>query len=1061
MSGRILKGGRSAGRRLGWSAAFVAIVIAALGASVPSAPQARRPVSATGAEQTGAGARLPGFQFAPPGSPPSQFMEASEPSAFEPGTVLVGFRPGVSTAQRHVIERAVGATGAKLLGPHIRPMGRGRVRTSEFLEPFELLVPTTQVLEVVQRLRANPGVAYAEPNYMEQLAGVTPNDTYYTKQWADNNTGQSSPIQENEEVLGKEEAGTPGNDDNAANAWQVTTGSRSIVVAELDTGVDYTHPDLAANIWSNPGGLKGYPGYECPKGTHGIDVVPAKETLEDYCNPVDEDTAYHGHGTHVAGIIGAVGNNGIGVTGINWQTTILPVKWIQTALTEGQTSNLILAMQWVVAAKQEGVNIRVVNDSGDFTGTEKSTALENEIKVLGENNILFVSPSGNAAADNDEETSISRWPCAYDEANQLCVTSTNHNDELPSWASYGPKTVDLAAPGDSIYSTQREASPHEYGYMSGTSTSVPQVSGAAALILSAEPKFSATELKADIDNNVDHLPSLEGKLITGGDLDICKAIPKCVPHAEPAPIFGVNRIGPDTDSGLTANDKIVNKAELKVAGSVSRVRVFAVPGSVTSGTETLKAVIYANSGGAPGALLATGSEVDYPCEANPYCESGTVNGTTPTRVDNWINLPFASSVSLPAGTYWIGFITGGTSDRMGYTYEPVEGSRAYNSNTFSSGPSNPFGTPTIDDEQASLYATYTVPGPPVNTALPKITGTPEAGQKLESSNGSWSENPTSYTYQWLRCETTCAAITGATKQTYEPVTEDVGHRLEVQVTAKNSLGFSSPATSAQTAVVQAEGTSTFGTTTEGTSAESDPANVKGVNKYALSANGSVSKLSIYLQPTGTAGSQAFEGVIYAESSGAPGALLGTTSPLTFSSTNSAGWYELNFATPLTLAAGNYWIGFISGTTAGVAAYRYASVTSAIDYNSNTYTSGPSNPFGTPTVASAQLSLYATYIATPVDKTPPTITGTAKQGETLTEVHGEWTNKPTSYTYQWLRCEGSTCTPITLAGASQTYVPVSEDVGHTLEVQETAKNAGGPGNPATSLPTSTVLPAAPV
>ena len=118
----------------------------------------------------------------------------------------------------------------------------------------------------------------------------------------------------------------------------------------------------------------------------------------------------------------------------------------------------------------------------------------------------------------------------------------------------------------------------------------------------------------------------------------------------------------------------------------------------------------------------------------------------------------------------------------------------------------------------------------------------------------------------------------------------------------------------------------------------------------------MSKLSLYLQPTGTSGQQSFEGVIYAESGGAPGALLGSTSPLTFTSTSPAGWYDLSFPTALKLAAGNYWIGFISGGTAAVAAFRYDSVASALDYNANTFTSGPSNPFGTPTPSAADIAL---------------------------------------------------------------------------------------------------------
>ncbi len=244
--------------------------------------------------------------------------------------------------------------------------------------------------------------------------------------------------------------------------------------------------------------------------------------LTSTCDPLDDDTAYGGHGTHVAGIIGAVANNGAGVAGMNWQTSILPVKWLNSEA-EGFTSGLIAALQWLVAAKQSGVNVRVVNDSATFVGTAYSRALSEELDTLGANNILFVTAAGNTANNNDEEK-VRRYPCGYDRPNEICVTASNNKDALPSWANYGPHTVDLAAPGVSVYSTLRNGA---YGYLSGGSMASPQVAGAAALILSVAPSLSATALKADILENVDKLPSLAGKVITGGRLNVCRAMPGC------------------------------------------------------------------------------------------------------------------------------------------------------------------------------------------------------------------------------------------------------------------------------------------------------------------------------------------------------------------------------------------------------------------------------------------------------------------------------------------------------------------------------------------------------
>src|SRR5271167_889342 len=523
----IVQGSRSRGHWLTGLVAFAVVlaVIAILAQIATTSVGARHRAAQAGPASALAGGRGWGraSSVAPLPETPALVAKLAHgtyrgPGIYVPGDVVLAFRAGASEAQRRSIERAVGVLSAKHLGPRIKPVGHGRATGPEYLEPLELRVARAQTLAVIERLQRYAAVAYAEPNYLQQATGV-PEDPYFGKQWGSNNTGQSIPTQNNEETVSKEsEPGIVNADDQAVPAWSVTTGSRSIVVAELDTGVQYTHPDLKENIWSNPGGIG-----KCPAGTHGFNTLWSieKKTEAEYCNPNDFDTVYKGHGTHVAGTIGAVGNNGIGVVGINWKTTILPVRWMETAL-KAETARLIEAMQIIVAAKQEGVNIRVINDSGDFTGSAKSEALEKEIETLGANNILYVSPAGNNGSDNDEPgtgkgtekgVGTSDYPCDYDKANQICVTSINHDDELPGWASYGPKTVDMAAPGVSIFSTQaREAevsggSGYEngagYGYMSGASTSVPQVSGAAALILSIKPTMSATELKADIVNNVD------------------------------------------------------------------------------------------------------------------------------------------------------------------------------------------------------------------------------------------------------------------------------------------------------------------------------------------------------------------------------------------------------------------------------------------------------------------------------------------------------------------------------------------------------------------------------
>jgi hypothetical protein len=263
--------------------------------------------------------------------------------------------------------------------------------------------------------------------------------------------------------------------------------------------------------------------------------------------------------------------------------------------------------------------------------------------------------------------------------------------------------------------------------------------------------------------------------------------------AEPgSSTFGKTTVGASKDGGLLANYKIVHKATLNAPGSVTKLSVYAIPGTKSPSPQSLKAVIYADSGGSPGALVATGPEVVY---------KGNVNGT------GWFDLPFSSGVALTPGTYWLGFITGTESSGMGYVYDSVANSRAYNPNAYATGPTNPFGAATQDSQQASINATYVPsppPPPPTNTSPPTISGTPQQGQTLTEAHGSWTGEPTSFAYQWQSCDTegkSCASISGATAQTYVPSEADVGHTLCVLETASNTGGASSPAASAVTAVV--------------------------------------------------------------------------------------------------------------------------------------------------------------------------------------------------------------------------------------------------------------------
>ena len=255
------------------------------------------------------------------------------------------------------------------------------------------------------------------------------------------------------------------------------------------------------------------------------------------------------------------------------------------------------------------------------------------------------------------------------------------------------------------------------------------------------------------------------------------------------------------------------------------------------------------------------------------------------------------------------------------------------------------------------------PPPPVNISLPAITGTPQQGLPLSAQNGTWSNEPTSFGYEWQRCDAAgakCSPISGAMLQSYTLAPADVGSTLRVTVTATNGGGPSAAVTSAQTMVV-AQAASTFGKTTVGASADVFVAERKRVNRYALATPGSVTKLSIYLAPTGTAGEQALKGLIYADSSGTPGALLAVSEALTFKSTNAAGWYELS--SPPRSNSPRATTGSASSPAPRLDGSRASATTASPPRATTTPTPtppGPSNPFGTATTDSEQTSLYATY-----------------------------------------------------------------------------------------------------
>ncbi len=347
-------------------------------------------------------------------------------------------------------------------------------------------ISITQALDSVRRLS---NVDFAEPDY-RVTADATPNDSSFGSLWGLNNTGQSG--------------GTSDADIDAPEAWNTTTGSGTFVVGIIDTGIDYRHPDLAANMWTNPDEIAGN-GIDDDRNGY-VDDRYGYDFANNDADPLDDN----GHGTHVAGTIGAVGNNGVGVAGINWRVKLAALKFLD-ADGSGYTSDAVRALDYAV---REGM--RVTNNS--WGGGGDSAALRSAIQRAQAAGSIFVAAAGNDGRNNDVTVS---YPGSYPYDNVVAVAATDRNDRLASFSNYGATSVDLAAPGVSILSTTPNNS---YSTYSGTSMATPHVSGAIALLWDRNPTWTYRQVIGQILSTVDPVTTLTGKVASGGRLNIARAL---------------------------------------------------------------------------------------------------------------------------------------------------------------------------------------------------------------------------------------------------------------------------------------------------------------------------------------------------------------------------------------------------------------------------------------------------------------------------------------------------------------------------------------------------------
>ncbi|MDP0496135.1 MAG: S8 family serine peptidase [Verrucomicrobiota bacterium JB024] len=348
--------------------------------------------------------------------------------------------------------------------------------------PYLLLIALPgATLEAVPAARATVsglGFDRAEPDYL-RFPALEPDDPDFSQQYAHGLIG-------------------------SAAAWDVSTGSAEVVLAVIDTGMDLDHPDLAANLWTNPGEIAGNGLDDDDNGyaddVHGWDMADDDNAPDDAV----------GHGTHVAGIAGAVGGNATGVTGVNWSVSVLPLRIGSTSFT---VSAVVEALDYLYALRTEhGVNVVVSNNS--YSGEGISDAEQAAIDRQGEAGIIFVAAAGNTATDVD---AVPVYPGAHPGTHVVNVANSDDADNLSTTSNFGASTVDLAAPGVDIFSTWTGDS---YTTRSGTSMAAPQVAGAVALAFAAAPEADAQAVRDALLASVDLVPALSGSTATGGRLNV-------------------------------------------------------------------------------------------------------------------------------------------------------------------------------------------------------------------------------------------------------------------------------------------------------------------------------------------------------------------------------------------------------------------------------------------------------------------------------------------------------------------------------------------------------------
>lgn len=473
-----------------------------------------------------------------------------------------------------------------------------------------------RLAETLAALEADPAVEYAEPNYLT-FVDRTPNDPSFNSLWGLNNSN--------------------GVDVDGPQAWDVTIGSDEVVVGVVDTGIDVKHPDLEDNIWVNPG--------EIPKNNVDDDGNGYVDDVNgwDGKRNAGEIRDTNGHGTHVSGTIGARGDNGTGVAGVNWRVKLMGLNAIGDG---GTIADAIEVIDYAVKMRGRGINVRVLNNSWGFGGTSTSVGLA--VKRANAAGILFVAAAGNDSVDNDSEP---HFPSSYDVPNVIAVGAHTIDDQISSFSNFGRTSVDIFAPGTGILSTTPNG---RYDTFNGTSMASPHVAGVAALVIAAHPTISVPALKARILGSAIPASYARDRSLTGGRVNAARALrqdatPPAVPllRVQGSSLATLrldwSAVGDDGAAGVATYYDIryasspITEATFNQAAQISDTRVPLEPGGAES------AIIKSCASG--GSVYVAMRVYD---KAGNYSQSATVEAVPGDAPPEFALLPSASS-ELPLG----------------------------------------------------------------------------------------------------------------------------------------------------------------------------------------------------------------------------------------------------------------------------------------------------------------------------------------------------------------------------------------------------------------------------